>query len=144
MEWQRKNEASIHRTVLNIQSRSIASLFKPLGCLLTTVKLSTANVDRLQQRWARQLLRKSVLLPRASTLKLASLPLASGASLSLAFYAWSPLPHHPLFVETPTQSGSRSPWWNGSARTKPASTELLKISRSRESVIAKENVVTRV
>ena len=33
-------------------------------------------------------------------------------------------------VETPTQSGSRSPWWNGSARTKPASTELLNISRS--------------
>ena len=31
-----------------------------------------------------------------------------------------------LLVKTPTQSSSRSPWWNGSARMKPASTEPLK------------------
>ena len=36
------------------------------------------------------------------------------------------------------QSSSGSPWWNGKARTKPASTELLNISRSREGVIARE------
>ena len=49
-------------------------------------------MDRPQQRWTRQLLRGSALLPRPSTLKLASLPLASGASLRLAFYAWPPPP----------------------------------------------------
>ena len=59
------------------------------------VKLSTANADRLQQRWPRQLLRGSALLPRPSTLKLASLPLASGAPLSLAFYAQPTLPAPP-------------------------------------------------
>ena len=52
------------------------------------VKLSTANADRLQQRWTRQLLRGSALLPRSSTLKL-----ASGAFLRLAFYARPALPH---------------------------------------------------
>ena len=41
-----------------------------------------------------------------------------------------------LLVETPTQSGSRSRWWNSSARTKPASTEPLNISRSIASVLA--------
>ena len=49
-------------------SRSIANLFKPLSC-----QLSTANVDCPQQRWTRQLLRGSALLPRPSMLKLASL-----------------------------------------------------------------------
>ena len=44
----------------------------------------TANTDRLHQRWTRQLLRGSALLPRFSTLKLVRLPLASGASLRLA------------------------------------------------------------
>ena len=43
-------------------------------------------------------------------------------------------------VETPTQSGSRSQWWNGGARTKPASTEPLNISQSWEGVVARENV----
>ena len=44
--------------------------------------------------------------------------------------------------KSPIQSGSRSsPWWNGSARTKPASKESLNISRSREGVFAKENRV---
>ena len=41
-------------------------------------------------------------------------------------------------IKTPTQSGSRSPWWNGSARTKPASTEPLNISQLREGVITRE------
>ena len=41
-------------------------------------------------------------------------------------------------------SGSRSLWWNDSARTKPASTETLNISRSREAVIARENVASHV
>ena len=49
-----------------------------------------------QHRWTCQLLCGSALLPRTSTLKLASLPLASGASLSLAFYARSP----PTIVKT--------------------------------------------
>ena len=42
-------------------------------------------------------------------------------SLAEVFY---PAHKPPPFVETPTHSGSR--WWNGSARTKPASTKLLK------------------
>ena len=46
--------------------------------------MSTVNTDRPQQRWTRQLLRGSALLPRPSTLKLLSLPVASGASLRLA------------------------------------------------------------
>ena len=46
--------------------------------------------------------------------------------------------------ETPTHSGSGSAWWNGSARTKPASTEPQNISRSREGIIATENVASRV
>ena len=68
---------------LNI-SRSIANLFKPLGCPL--LNLSTANADRPQEQWTRQLLRGSALLRRPSTLKLASLPLALVASLRLAFF----------------------------------------------------------
>ena len=43
-----------------------------------------------------------------------------------------------IFIPPPLlkllQSGSRSLWWNGSARTKPASTELLNISRSLASL----------
>ena len=77
MEWQRKNKASIHRTA-QLHCKFIQAT------RLSTVKLSTANVDRLQQRWTHQLLRGSALLPRPSTLKLAILPLTSGASLRLA------------------------------------------------------------
>ena len=72
------------------QERSHAST-EPLNISqatrLSTVKLSTANADRPQQRWTRQLLRGSELLPRPSTVKLAIFPLASAASLRLAFYA---------------------------------------------------------
>ena len=32
------------------------------------------------------------------------------------------------FIETPSLSSSRSPWWSGNARTKPASTEQLRNS----------------
>ena len=49
-----------------------------------------------------------------------------------------------LVMKTPTRLGSRSPWWNDSARMKPASTEQLNISRLREGVIARENVASRV
>ena len=45
------------------------------------------RTDRWQRRWTRQLLHGSAPLPRPSPLKIASLPLASGASLHLAFYA---------------------------------------------------------
>ena len=45
---------------------------------------ATVNADRPQQRWTRQLLRGSTLLSCPSTLKLASLPLVSEASLHLA------------------------------------------------------------
>ena len=72
---------------------------------LSTVKLSTANADRPQQRSTRQLLCRSGLLPRPL--------LASQRCL--------------LLVETPPHSGSRSVWWYHSARTKPASTEVLNI-----------------
>ena len=102
-----------------------------------SVKLSTTNADRLQHRWTRQLLRGSAQLPRPSTLKLTSLLLASGASLHLALRAQPPLSYT-----------VRSPWWNGSARTKSASTEPLDISRSKGGegggVIAGENVASRV
>ena len=47
--------------------------------------MSTANTDCSHQRWTHQLLRRSTLLPRASVLKLVSLPLVSGASLLLTF-----------------------------------------------------------
>ena len=47
--------------------------------------MSTANANHPHQRWTRQLLRGSALLSRPSTLKLVSLPLASGASLRLTF-----------------------------------------------------------
>ena len=50
--------------------------------------------------------------------------------------------------ETPTQSGSRSQWWNGSTRTKPTSTEPLNISRLIasvwEGVLMRENVASRI
>ena len=82
--------------------------------------MSTTNADRLQHRWTRQLLCRSALLPRPSTLKLTNLLLASGASLLLALRAQPPLSYT-----------VRSPWWNGSARTKSASTEPLDISRSK-------------
>ena len=62
---------------------------------MSTVKLSTVNADRPQQRWTRQLLRGSILLPRPSTLKLVSLPLASVTSLRLVFYARPPPPLPP-------------------------------------------------
>ena len=52
---------------------------------LSTIKVSTANKNRPHQRWTRQLLHGSTLLSHPSTLKLVSLPLASGASLCLAF-----------------------------------------------------------
>ena len=78
----RKNEASMHRT-----DKHFSIDRKLIATRLSTVKLSTANADRPQQRWTRQLLCGSALLPRPSTLKLASLPLASVASLRLAFYA---------------------------------------------------------
>ena len=42
----------------------------------------------------------------------------------------SPRISPPRLVETHTQSGSRSPCWNGSARTNQASTEPLNISQS--------------
>ena len=114
-----------------------------------SVKMSTTNADRLQHRWTRQLLRGSALLPRPSTLKLTSLLLASGASLRLALRAQPPLSYI-----------VRSPWWNGSARTKSAYTEPFDISRSTfldstfldrhfsidifSRVIAGENVASRV
>ena len=51
---------------------------------LSSVAVSTANTDYPHQRWTRQLLHESALLPRPSTLKLVSLPISSGASLHLA------------------------------------------------------------
>ena len=71
VEWQCRNEASIHRTTKHFL---IDRKFK-----LSTVKLSTANTDHLQQQWTHQLLHRSALLPWPSMLKLASSPLASGA-----------------------------------------------------------------
>ena len=73
-----------------------------LATRLSTVKVSTANANRPHQRWTRQVLRGSALLSRPSTLKLVSLPLASGASLRLAFgYALclaSPPPPLPIML----------------------------------------------
>ena len=43
--------------------------------------MSNANVNRLHQRWTRQLLCRNALLPRPSSLKLLSLPVASGSSI---------------------------------------------------------------
>ena len=104
MEWQRRNEASIHRTA------QLDRKFIPLSSLLLNCR--TTNADRLQHRWTHQLLRGSALLPRPSTLKLTSLLLASEASLRLAFYARRRLAlraQAPLLslVETPTQSSLR-------------------------------------
>ena len=50
---------------------------------LSTVKVSTTNSECPHQCWTCQLLCRSSLLPRPSTLKLISLPLVSGASLRL-------------------------------------------------------------
>ena len=61
VEWQRKNEASIHRTAKHFSiDRKHSVYIQPTW--LSTVKLSTANADRPQQRWTRQLLRGSALL----------------------------------------------------------------------------------
>ena len=61
---------------LILQSNHL-DLFKPFGCLPLKCLLRT------HQRWTRQLLRRSALLSRPSTLKLVSLLLALGASLGL-------------------------------------------------------------
>ena len=71
-----------HLTVTS-QSRNIE--FKAPSCLL--FKCLSRNADRPQERWTHLLLRGSAQLPRPSQLKLASLWLASGTSLRLAFYA---------------------------------------------------------
>ena len=56
-----------------------------VGCWLSTIEVSTVNTDRPHQQWTCQLLCGSTLLPHSSTLELVSLPLASSASLRLAF-----------------------------------------------------------
>ena len=60
------------------------------GCLLL---VSTTNADHPQQRWIRQLLRGSALLPRPSTLKFVSLLLARREHLSASRSTLSPPPH---------------------------------------------------
>ena len=67
---------------------------------LSTVKVSTANANRPHQRWTRQLLRGSALLPRPSTLKLFSLPVASGASFRLALDPHPPPTMKSCFIGT--------------------------------------------
>ena len=67
---------------------------------LSTVKVSTANANRLHQRWTRQLLRGSTLLPRPSMLKLFSLPVASGASFRLALGPHPPPTMGSCFIGT--------------------------------------------
>ena len=73
---------------------TVEMLFKPLGCLpLKCLPWIRTYPD---QRWTRQLLRGSALLPHSSTLKLVSLPLASGASLRLTLGdapCLAPTPH---------------------------------------------------
>ena len=53
----------------------------------TTIEVSTVNGNSPHQRWTRQLLRGSALLSCSSTLKLVSLPLASGAFLALGLHS---------------------------------------------------------
>ena len=76
-----KNSAVQLTSVGLAQARpnNIEYLPMPLGCLPYCER---ANC--LHQRWTRKLLRGSALLPRPSTLKLLSLPVASGASFHLA------------------------------------------------------------
>ena len=74
------------------------------------------DMDHPHQRWTRQLLHESALLPRPSTLKLISLPLVSGASLRLAL---SPSPP---------------------PKMRSCFTQLCDIGR--EGVIARENVAS--
>ena len=62
---------------------------------LSTVKVSTTNMDRLHQRLTHQLLRGSSLLSRPSTLKLVSLLLGQRTSLVPRL---SPRPDENLFV----------------------------------------------
>ena len=62
--------------------------------------MSTANANRLHQRWTRQLLRGSTLLPRPSMLKLFSLPVASGASFRLALGPHPPPTMRSCFIGT--------------------------------------------
>ena len=62
--------------------------------------MSTANANRPHQRWTRQLLRGSALLPRPSTLKLFSLPVASGASFRLALGPHPPPTMRSFFIGT--------------------------------------------
>ena len=84
---------------ITVDMNDILFILYSMSCVyatrLSTVKVSTVNADRPQQRWTRQLLRGSGLLSRPSTLKLASLPLASGASLHLALCARPPPPPSP-------------------------------------------------
>ena len=88
----------------------------PVGSLLL---VSTVNVDHPQQQWTRQLLCGNTLLPR---------PLLSSQRCL-------------LLVDTPTQSGSRSPCWNGCVRTKSACTEpLIIFNPSQVCVIVKEEL----
>ena len=68
---------------------------------LSTVKLSTANTSDGHASYF-------AWLPWPSPLKLASLPLASGASLSLTFYARPPLPPSSKLLHS--QVHARSPW----------------------------------
>ena len=79
LEWQCKKEASIHRTTKHF---SINRKPRALGCRLLNCLPRTRTA-----RSNDQLLRGSALLPRPSTLKFASLPLVSVASLCLVFYA---------------------------------------------------------
>ena len=81
--------------------------------------MSTANANRLHQQWTHQLLCRSALLPRPSTLKLVSLPIASGAPLHLA------LGPHPPPPPPPTDN------------------EVM-LYRKRGSVIAREIIASRV
>ena len=62
--------------------------------------MSTANANRLHQRWTHQLLRGSTLLPRPSMLKLFSLPAASGASFRLALGPHPPPTMRSCFIGT--------------------------------------------
>ena len=70
----------------------IKDYFKPLGCY--SLKSVPQNADCPQQWWTCQLLCRSDPLPYLSPLNLASLLLALGASLQLAFYAPPLLPQH--------------------------------------------------
>ena len=144
MEWQRQNEASIHRTAqLDRKFIPLSSLLfslvprhlknRGLGTRLSTVKLSTTNADRLQHRWTRQLLHGSALLPRPSTLKLTSLLFCRkhlSASRS-TFGDASRFALSPRFPPSLKLLHSQVSVVECSARMKSASTEPLDISQSR-------------